>query len=77
MFTKDGIDEIAQSAYKVNLQAENIGARRLHTVMEKILEEISFNAPDMRGQKVEINREYVRGKLQGILQNEDLSKFIL
>ena len=76
-FTPDGIEEIARIAEEANTKAENIGARRLHTVMEKLLEEISFNAPEMKGQKVVIDREYVREKLSRVIEDEDLTKYIL
>ncbi len=76
-FTKDGIDEIARIAEETNMKAENIGARRLHTVLERVLEDISFNAPDMDGEKVTIDRDYVRNKLSNIIENEDLTKYIL
>ncbi len=76
-FTPDGIEEIARIAEEANTKAENIGARRLHTVMEKLLEEISFNAPEMKGQKVVIDREYVREKLSKVIEDEDLTKYIL
>jgi len=59
------------------MQMENIGARRLHTIMEKVLEEVSFYAPELAGQKIVINREYVKKRLEDILKSEDLSKFIL
>jgi ATP-dependent HslUV protease ATP-binding subunit HslU len=77
VFSDDGIDEIARSAFKVNEQAENIGARRLYTIMEKILEDISFEAPELTEKKVVVDRAYVRDKLKEILKDEDLSKFIL
>ncbi len=76
-FTPDGIEEIARIAEEANTKAENIGARRLHTVMEKLLEELSFNAPEMKGQKVVIDREYVREKLGKVIEDEDLTKYIL
>lgn len=76
-FTPDGIEEIARIAEEANTKAENIGARRLHTVIEKLLEEISFNAPEMKGEKIVIDREYVRSKLEDIIENEDLTKYIL
>jgi len=76
-FTPDGIEEIARIAEEANSKAENIGARRLHTVMEKLLEELSFNAPEMKGQKVVIDREYVREKLGKVIEDEDLTKYIL
>ncbi|GAB4318286.1 MAG: ATP-dependent protease ATPase subunit HslU [Candidatus Sumerlaeia bacterium] len=76
-FTPDGIEEIAQSAAAVNQRTENIGARRLHTVMEKVLEETSFDAPALAGQRIAIDRAFVRSRLKDIIENEDLSKFIL
>jgi len=76
-FTPDGIEEIARIAEEANTKAENIGARRLHTVMEKLLEELSFNAPEMKGQKVVIDREYVRERLGKVIEDEDLTKYIL
>ena len=76
-FTPDGIEEIARIAEEANTKAENIGARRLHTVMEKLLEELSFNAPEMKGQKVVIDREYVRERLGRVIEDEDLTKYIL
>jgi len=77
VFAPDGIDQIAHSAYQVNQQSEDIGARRLHTVIEKILEEVSFHAPEMKGERIEVNRDYVDQRLKDIIENEDLSKFIL
>ena len=76
-FQDDAIDEIAEVAYQVNSRTENIGARRLHTIMEKLLSEISFNAPDLKGQKIPITKEYVRQTLQEIIKDEDLSRYIL
>ncbi|MGI5839081.1 MAG: ATP-dependent protease ATPase subunit HslU [bacterium] len=76
-FTPGGIREIAGIACQINEQTENIGARRLYTIMEKLLEDLSFNAPDMAGQMIEIGEEYVREKLTAIAKNEDLSKYIL
>ncbi|MGO9315673.1 MAG: ATP-dependent protease ATPase subunit HslU [Syntrophobacteraceae bacterium] len=77
VFDKEAIDELAEIAYQVNSRTENIGARRLHTVMEKLLSDVSFNAPDMLGQTVDINREYVRNVLSEIIKDEDLSRYIL
>ncbi len=77
IFDKEAIDELAEIAYQVNARTENIGARRLHTVMEKLLSDVSFNAPDMSGQTVDINREYVRNVLSEIIKDEDLSRYIL
>jgi ATP-dependent HslUV protease ATP-binding subunit HslU len=76
-FAEDGVAEIAKIAYQVNEQTENIGARRLHTIMERLLEEVSFHAPDMRGIKVTIDAAYVRSQLSELSQNLDLSRYIL
>ena len=76
-FAEDAIDEIAEIAEKVNEDAENIGARRLHTVMEKVMEEISFKAPNIKKKKIPINRKYVQSQLKDILEDQDLSRFIL
>jgi len=76
-FTEDAIDEIASIAEKVNDVNENIGARRLHTVMEKVMEEISFAAPNIKKKKITIDRKYVQKQLQDIIEDEDLSRFIL
>ncbi|NLI32370.1 MAG: ATP-dependent protease ATPase subunit HslU [Deltaproteobacteria bacterium] len=77
VFHEDAIEEIAELAYQVNSRTENIGARRLHTIMEKLLSEISFNAPDLKGQTIPITREYVQQILQEIIKDEDLSRYIL
>ncbi len=76
-FTDDAIEQIANAAWQVNEKTENIGARRLHTVMEKLMEEISYSASDSAGDKVEINAEYVKSHLDMLVQDEDLSRFIL
>lgn len=76
-YTDDGVREIAATATLVNDRMENIGARRLHTVMERVFDEISFDAPDMGGKKVVIDAEYVRVRLSDIVKDEDLSKYIL
>ncbi|MDX1949331.1 MAG: ATP-dependent protease ATPase subunit HslU [Rickettsiales bacterium] len=76
-FTDDGIKEIARIAAEVNKNVENIGARRLHTIMEKLLEEISFNAEGSAENQVKINAEYVKSKLDSLATKTDLSKFIL
>lgn len=76
-FTDDAIDEIATIAAEVNEKTENIGARRLHTVLEKLLEDISFEAPERKNGRLVINREYVRTKLSEIAKDEDLSRYIL
>jgi ATP-dependent HslUV protease ATP-binding subunit HslU len=76
-FGQDAIEEIAEIAEKVNESTENIGARRLHTVMEKVMEEISFSAPDMKKKKIKIDKKYVQKQLKDIVKDEDLSRFIL
>lgn len=76
-FTEDAIDELADIACKVNSQTENIGARRLHTILEKLLEDLSFEAPDANVDFVSIDRGYVKAKLEHIVVNQDLSHFIL
>lgn len=76
-FTEDAIDELADIACKVNIQTENIGARRLHTILEKLLEDLAFHAPDEIEKLVVINREYVKSKLDHIIVNQDLSHYIL
>ncbi len=76
-FTEDAVDEIASIAEKINDTNENIGARRLYTVMEKVMEEISFSAPDIKKKNIPVNRKYVRKQLKNILEDEDLSRFIL
>jgi len=76
-FGRDAVEEIAELAEQVNQSAENIGARRLHTVMERLLDEISFNAPEMGGAQVKINADYVRGKLKDLVEDQDLSRYIL
>jgi ATP-dependent HslUV protease ATP-binding subunit HslU len=76
-FTKDAIDEIATIAAHVNEKTENIGARRLHTVLEKLLEDISFEAPERRNGKLSIDKKYVHEKLSEIVKDEDLSRYIL
>ena len=76
-FTSDGIQTLADIAYEVNQSTQNIGARRLHTILERLLESVSFEAPETKQKRVTINAEYVRGQLEAITQDEDLSKFIL
>lgn len=76
-FTEDAIDELADIACRVNIQTENIGARRLHTILEKLLEDLAFDAPDVAERQVIINREYVKSKLDHIVVNQDLSHYIL
>jgi ATP-dependent HslUV protease ATP-binding subunit HslU len=76
-FTEDGIAEIAAMAALINERTENIGARRLYTMMEKLLDEISFDAPEMSGKNMVIDAKYVREKLGGFVEDEDLSRYIL
>ncbi len=76
-FTDEAIEEMAHFAYLVNERSENIGARRLYTVVEKVMEEISFVAPEISGQKITITSEYVRERLKDIVADEDLSRYIL
>ena len=76
-FTDDAIEEIARYAAQVNQSAENIGARRLHTIMEKLLEEISFAGPDLKKKNVRIDSAYVRKQLADIIKDQDLSRYIL
>ena len=73
----DAINEIAETAFLVNEQTENIGARRLYTVLEKLLEDISFNAPNLKKKQFTIDKKYVKKKLQSIIESEDLSRYIL
>jgi ATP-dependent HslUV protease ATP-binding subunit HslU len=76
-FSKDGIERIAKAAWQVNETTENIGARRLYTVMERLLEEVSFEASDHAGQKLLVDGAYVDAHLDALVQDEDLSRFIL
>jgi len=78
-FTDDAIDEIARTATRLNDEHENIGARRLHTIMEKLLEEVLFTAPELSGRErnITIDAEYVRGRLENTVKNRDLSRYIL
>ncbi|MCX8075498.1 MAG: ATP-dependent protease ATPase subunit HslU [Aquificaceae bacterium] len=76
-FTEDAIKEIARIAEEANNKTENIGARRLHTVMEKLLEDISFNAPELGGQRIIVDARFVSAKLEGIVKDVELSKYIL
>jgi len=76
-FSPEAIDEIAAIAERVNEDTENIGARRLHTVMEKVMEDISFEAPNIRKKNIPIGREYVQKQLKDILKDQDLKRFIL
>ena len=76
-FTQDGISKIAESAFRVNEKTENIGARRLHTVLERLMDGISFDASERAGEKITINEKYVSDALSDVVENEDLSRFIL
>lgn len=76
-FTQDGIEKIANAAFRVNEKTENIGARRLHTVMEKLMEEVSYDASEMSGDKVVVNADFVNQCLADLVEDEDLSRFIL
>jgi len=76
-FLDEAVDQIAEMSALVNQRMENIGARRLHTIMEKFLESISFDAPDLEEKNITIDANYIREKLKDIIQNEDLSRYIL
>ena len=76
-FTDDGLEEMASFAQEINSRSEDIGARRLYTIMEKVLADISFDAPDMPGAQVVINRDYVRDHLSDVREDQDLSQYIL
>jgi ATP-dependent HslUV protease ATP-binding subunit HslU len=76
-FKEDGIDAIASFAALVNERTENIGARRLHTVMERLLDEVSFNAPDLDAVRITIDEKFVRDRLEDLVEDEDLSRYIL
>ncbi|MBF0482048.1 MAG: ATP-dependent protease ATPase subunit HslU [Desulfovibrionaceae bacterium] len=76
-YTQDALDEVAACARRINEETENIGARRLYTIMEKILSDLSFEAPDRSGQSVTVDREYVRKNLAGIVEDRDLTRYIL
>jgi ATP-dependent HslUV protease ATP-binding subunit HslU len=76
-FTRDALDAVASFAFKVNESTENIGARRLHTIMERLLDEVSFNAPDMKEKSVKIDAPYVHKMLADIVKDQDLSRYIL
>jgi ATP-dependent HslUV protease ATP-binding subunit HslU len=76
-FTDDALCEIARFAATVNQSTENIGARRLHTIMEKLLEEVSFQGPDLKKKTVRVDSPYVRKQLAEIVKDQDLSRYIL
>ncbi|HWB95422.1 MAG TPA: ATP-dependent protease ATPase subunit HslU, partial [Bryobacteraceae bacterium] len=77
VFTEDALEEVARFATQVNETSENIGARRLHTIMEKLLEDISFEGPDLKKKTVKVDSEYVRKQLASIVKDQDLSRYIL
>jgi ATP-dependent HslUV protease ATP-binding subunit HslU len=77
LFTDDGVAEIAEVAQIINERTQNIGARRLYTIMEKLLEEISFDAPEAREEKITIDSTYVKDRLKDFIEDEDLSRYIL
>src|SRR6058998_1405341 len=76
-FTPESLEEVARFAFRVNEGTENIGARRLHTIMERVLDEISFEAPDKKGEQVNVDADYVRQMLADIVKDQDLSRYIL
>jgi ATP-dependent HslUV protease ATP-binding subunit HslU len=76
-FTAEGVEAVADIAFEVNRTTQNIGARRLHTILERVVEEVSFDGPDLADKTVKVDGNYVRARLAGILEKEDLSKFIL
>src|SRR6266704_1274831 len=77
LFSDDALEEVAKFAAQVNETSENIGARRLHTIMEKLLEEISFEGPDLKKKSIKVDRAYVRAQLADIVKDQDLSRYIL
>src|SRR6202161_3561673 len=76
-FSEDALEEIARFAFRVNEGTENIGARRLHTIMERVLDEISFDAPEKKGEQFNVDADYVRSMLADIVKDQDLSRYIL
>src|SRR5206468_7836380 len=76
-FTRDGIEALADIAFEVNRTTQNIGARRLHTILERVVEQISYEGPDLKDKRVRIDGACVRGRLADVLEREDVSKFIL
>src|SRR5690348_15960967 len=76
-FTREALEEVALFAFRVNEGTENIGARRLHTIMERVLDQISFDAPDMKDKNVNVDADYVRKMLTDIVKDQDLSRYIL
>ena len=76
-FTEDGLQEMAACAVRMNDRVENIGARRLHTIMEKVLEEVSFQGPELTGETIAVDADFVKGRLAPLMEDEDLSRYIL
>jgi len=76
-FEDSAIQRISELAAEVNARTENIGARRLHTIMELVLEDVSFHAPELPGQRIPITAAYVDERLQNVIENQDLSRYIL
>jgi ATP-dependent HslUV protease ATP-binding subunit HslU len=76
-FAREAIEEIAETAAKINDKMEDIGARRLYTIMERLLDEVSFDAPDLSDKEIVIDAGYVKKKLEEFLKDEDLSRYIL
>ena len=76
-YTQEALEEISANAEKINEETENIGARRLYTIMEKILANLSFEAPDKSGQKISIDRNYVKDQIDDVIEDRDLSRYIL
>ena len=76
-FTEGAIDAIASVAWRVNRKTQNVGARRLYTILERVFEQVSFDAPDMAGQTFEVTREYVKDRMAAVAKDEDLSKYVL
>ena len=76
-FTEDGVEELARVAAEANSQHENIGARRLGTVLERVIEEVSFDAPARKGAKVVVDRAYVQERVGDLLEDKDLGRYVL
>ncbi|HET6487875.1 MAG TPA: HslU--HslV peptidase ATPase subunit, partial [Spirochaetia bacterium] len=76
-FQPESIERIAEIATEVNSRSENIGARRLHTIMELLLEEVSFHAPEISGQTITITRQYVEERVKNVVEDQDLTRYIL
>jgi ATP-dependent HslUV protease ATP-binding subunit HslU len=76
-FTREALEEVARFAFRVNEGTENIGARRLHTIMERVLDVISFEAPEKKGEQITVDDAYVQKMLSEIVKDQDLSRYIL